>query len=78
MDALRRDLHTTRMRGYAVDDEQNTQGVTCAAVALPGRPGTPTAVSATMLTVRATTELSGSVVADLIALAGQLSRVTNV
>ncbi|USX54006.1 IclR family transcriptional regulator [Lentzea sp. HUAS12] len=75
---LRHDLDATRRRGYAVDDEQNTEGVTCAAVALPGRPGTPTAVSATMLTVRASAGLSESVVADLTALAGQLSRLTDV
>lgn len=77
MDALRRDLDATRERGYAVDDEQNTDGVTCVAVALPGESGTPTAVSATMLTVRVTTELREAVVSDLTALAGQLARLTS-
>lgn len=74
LDSLSRDLETTRLRGYAVDDEQNTEGVTCIGVAVPGRPGTPTAVSATMLTARATTGLREMLVRDLHELAEHLSR----
>ncbi len=74
MDALRRDLDSTRERGYAVDDEQNTEGITCVGVALPGDRATPVAVSATLLTARFTTELRECLVADLDALARHLAR----
>lgn len=73
MDALRRDLDSTRERGYAVDDEQNTEGVTCVAVALPGWQDTPTAVSATLLTARLTTRLREALVHDLSRIARELS-----
>lgn len=76
MDALRRDLDATRERGYAVDDEQNTEGVTCIGVAMPGSPQTPAAVSATMLTVRVSTELRETVVRDLSDLARELARLS--
>jgi DNA-binding IclR family transcriptional regulator len=76
-DALRRDLDTVRRCGYAVDDEQNTEGVTCISVALPGRQDAPTAVSATMLTARVTTEFRQAIAADLSTLANQLARLTN-
>jgi len=74
-DELRRDLEALRERGYAIDDEQNTEGVTCIGVAVPGSPETPTAVSATMLTARVTGELRGSLVRDLSDLARELSRL---
>ncbi len=76
MDALLRDLDATRERGYAVDDEQNTEGVTCVGVAVPSRGDTPTAVSATMLTARVTTTLRETVVRDLGDLAAQLAQFT--
>ncbi|WP_171074429.1 IclR family transcriptional regulator [Nonomuraea basaltis] len=76
MDALRRDLDSTRERGYAVDDEENTEGITCVGVALPGSRSTPTAVSATLLTARFTTRLRESLVEDLDALARRLARVS--
>lgn len=76
MDALRRDLDSTRERGYSVDDEQNTEGVTCIGVALPGTRQTPTAVSATLLTARLTTELRETLVRDLTRLAEELARLT--
>jgi DNA-binding IclR family transcriptional regulator len=75
MDDLRRDLDAVRERGYALDDEQNTEGVTCVGVAVPGLPETPTAVSATMLTARVTGDLRGSLVRDLSDLARELSRL---
>jgi DNA-binding IclR family transcriptional regulator len=76
-DELRRDLDKTRERGYALDDEQNTEGITCVSVALPGRPSTPTAVSATLLTARMTPELCNGLIADLTALAHELSRTAS-
>lgn len=76
MDALRGDLDTIRGRGYSVDNEENTDGVTCVGVALPGSRSTPTAVSATMLTGRVTTDLREALVEELTALAVQLSRLT--
>jgi DNA-binding IclR family transcriptional regulator len=74
MDALRRDLDSTRERGYAVDDEQNIEGVTCVGVAVPGRNDTPVAVSATLLTARLTTDLRESLVRDLTVAARELAR----
>jgi DNA-binding IclR family transcriptional regulator len=75
VEALRQDLAEIRERGYALDDEQNTEGVTCIGVAVPGSPETPTAVSATMLTARATGELQESLVRDLSDLVKELSRL---
>jgi DNA-binding IclR family transcriptional regulator len=74
--ALQADLDATRARGYAVDDEQNTEGVTCFGVALPGWSDPPTAVSTTLLTARVTTELREALVRDLTHLAHQLSALT--
>ncbi|MGN9840696.1 IclR family transcriptional regulator [Nonomuraea sp. H19] len=75
MDALRRDLDATRERGYSVDDEENTEGITCVGVALPGNRPTPVAVSATLLTARFTTRLRETLVEDLGSLAHRLGRV---
>lgn len=74
LDAVIRDLDATRERGYAVDDEQNTEGVTCVAVAFPGWRKAPAAVSATMLTVRCTPEVVDLLVRDLRTLAADLAR----
>ncbi|MEO6085445.1 MAG: IclR family transcriptional regulator [Umezawaea sp.] len=76
LESLRHDLDESRRRGYAVDDEQYTEGVTCFSVALPGQPGTPVAVSATMLTARVTDGLRDAVVADLCSLATRLGQLT--
>jgi IclR family transcriptional regulator, blcABC operon repressor len=69
------ELDRTRARGYAVDDEENTIGVVCFAVALPGtdRSGRQRAVSVTMLKARATEELRDAIVADLTELVGTLN-----
>ena len=71
---LRRELTQVRLRGYAIDDEQNTIGVTCFAVPVPtGRE--PIAVSTTLLTQRVRFELRERLIADLTSLARQLSSV---
>jgi DNA-binding IclR family transcriptional regulator len=74
VDELRHDLEMTRERGYAIDDEQNTEGITCLSVALPGQVETPAAVSVTLLTARLTPDLRKVLVAELISLARELSR----
>jgi DNA-binding IclR family transcriptional regulator len=76
IDDLRRDVEATRRRGYAVDDEQNTEGVVCVSVALPGA-RTPTAVSATLLAARMTEELRAGLVGDLTSLAAGLARTAS-
>lgn len=69
---LRKDLAQIRLRGYSIDDEQNTIGVTCFAVALIG-PSQPMAVSTTLLSQRVRPDLGLRLVDDLIALSRQLS-----
>ena len=71
IDDLRRDLAAIRQRGYAVDDEQNTIGVTCFGVALSGEQ--PTAVSTTLLSHRITPDLQEHIVGELTQLATQLA-----
>jgi DNA-binding IclR family transcriptional regulator len=72
VDDLRRDLLAVRERGYAIDDEQNTIGVTCFGVAL-STDQQPTAVSTTLLSQRITPELRDHLVRELTQLAAQLS-----
>jgi DNA-binding IclR family transcriptional regulator len=74
--ALRADVEATRARGYAVDDEQNTEGVTCLGVALPGWVDPPAAVSTTLLTARMTTDLREALVRDLTELARRLATLS--
>ncbi|WP_285742997.1 IclR family transcriptional regulator [Lentzea sp. NBRC 105346] len=72
---LRRDLFETRRRGYAIDREENTDGVTCFGIALAGGRSICAAVSVTILTVRLTQELQDALVVDLRRLADHLSIV---
>jgi DNA-binding IclR family transcriptional regulator len=79
--SLREDLDRIRRRGYAIDDQQNTDGVVCYGVALPHptgahTAGTRTAVSVTLLAARDNDELSAGLVADLRQLASHLARTT--
>ena len=75
VDELRRDLELTRERGHSLDDGQNTEGVACIGVAVPGSAAaTPPAVSATLLAVRLTDEMRESLVADLTSLARSLAQ----
>ncbi len=69
---LRRDLDRVREHGYAVDDEQNTIGVTCLGVAIPGAVR-PSAVSTTLLSQRVTPEVRAQLVAELQILASRLA-----
>lgn len=71
VDDLRRDIDAIRKRGYAVDDEQNTIGVTCFGVALAS--DQPTAVSTTLLSNRITPDLQNHIVQELGQLAAQLT-----
>jgi IclR family transcriptional regulator, blcABC operon repressor len=63
-----------RARGYAIDDEENTIGIVCYAVALRGHDpqARPRAVSATLLKARATDALRDALVDDLRRLAATL------
>ena len=70
--ALRKDLMAIRARGYAIDDEENTIGVTCFGVALPGAVP-PTAVSTTFVTQRLTSSFGEAIVRELTALAERLA-----
>ena len=72
VDDLRKDLMAIRARGYAIDSEENTIGVTCFGVALETE-YQPTAVSTTLLTQSISTELHAHLVEELRVLARQLS-----
>lgn len=72
VEELRADLVRTRERGYAVDDEQNTIGMTCFAVSVIGG-GTPVAVSTTLLSQRVTAERRDRLVSELRLLARSLA-----
>lgn len=71
-DGLRRDLALTRERGYSIDDEENTIGVTCFGVPIEGTTP-PMAVSTTLVTQRITASLGESLVRELTTLARQLA-----
>lgn len=71
--ALRADLAAIRERGWSVDDEQGVAGVICLGVAVTTTP-TPTAVSVTMISRRATPECRPRLVAELQVLARNLYR----
>ena len=73
VDQLRGDLDGVRERGYAIDDEQGVAGIRCFSVPV-GSPGTPTAVSVSLVADRSTPELETTLVAGLTRLAARLRR----
>jgi IclR family transcriptional regulator, blcABC operon repressor len=69
---LRRDLAGVRARGFAIDDEQNTIGVTCFGVPVPDS-GPTAAVSCTFVTQRLTNGFGEAIVVELQQLADRLA-----
>lgn len=61
------DVRQVRKRGYAIDDEENTEGIMCFSVALPwaGVQHAPRAVSVTLLKARVTKRLREQLLVDL-------------
>ncbi|MDM4763009.1 IclR family transcriptional regulator [Galbitalea sp. SE-J8] len=75
-DELLADLDAVSARGYAVDDQENTIGVTCFGVAVPGLRQS-VAVSTTLLSDRVTSRLRAQLINELQQLAAQLGGVTH-
>ena len=73
--ALLDDLDEVRLRGYAIDDEETSEGIVCLGVAIPpeGPSEARYAVSATLLKARADADRRAAVVADLCRLARLLT-----
>lgn len=76
MASLRKDLELSARRGYAVDDEQNTEGVSCFSVPVPSGPSRLVAVSATLLSARLTDQLRADIIRDLTEMARTLGQLT--
>ncbi|WP_177230157.1 hypothetical protein [Lentzea albida] len=72
---MKEDLELTARRGCAVDDQQNTEGVSCFGVAVPGDPSRSIAVGATLLSAGLTDRLCEDIVADLTELSRAVARV---
>ena len=72
---LMADLEEVRRRGFAIDDEENVEGVVCFGVVIPSRqPGEgPYAASITLLKARATLDRVPGLIDDLQWLAAELS-----
>lgn len=66
LDRLDRELALTRARGYAVDNEENTEGIRCLAVALPRADPPVDAVSLSVPVVRLSEERERQMVAELL------------
>jgi DNA-binding IclR family transcriptional regulator len=72
---LRRDLALTRQRGYAVDNEENTLGLRCFAVALHYREPATDAISASIPLARLSEAREAEIVEALRQVAGKVARV---
>jgi len=75
--AIREELRTTRSRGYAVDDEENVEGVRCVAAAVRDHRGDPVAAisvagPAIRVTKNSIPELALSVMGSAGAISGEL------
>ncbi|MGU3502245.1 IclR family transcriptional regulator [Mycobacterium sp. C31M] len=68
-------LDTARIRGYATDDQENTEGVRCFAVALRYSRPAQDAISASVPLARLTEERERGIVAALCAVGDKVSRV---
>ena len=73
--ALTADLEATRRRGYAVDNEENTLGLRCIAVALDYDDPVSDAISASIPIARLTPEREAEVIAALRQAADRIIRV---
>lgn len=74
-DALEAELEKTRERGYAVDNEENTLGLRCFAVALEYADPATDAVSASIPIARLTPEREAEIIAMLRAASDKITRV---
>ena len=66
LDQLQRELERTRARGYAVDNEENTEGIRCLAVALPRTDPPLDAISLSVPVVRLSKERERQMAAELL------------
>ncbi|MET0450837.1 MAG: IclR family transcriptional regulator [Mycobacterium sp.] len=73
--ALEEQLETARIRGYATDDEENTEGVRCFAVALGYTRPAQDAISASVPVARLTPERERVIVEALRSVGDKVSRV---
>jgi DNA-binding IclR family transcriptional regulator len=74
--ALRRELRTVRVRGYALDDEENEEGIRCVAAPVFGASGDPVAaVSVSGPAFRMTKEVIQNVMKkEVVEVAAEISR----
>lgn len=74
-DALQADVDLVRERGYAVDNEENTLGLRCFAIALPYAHPATDAISASIPVARLTPEREEEIVALLRGASDKIARV---
>jgi DNA-binding IclR family transcriptional regulator len=71
---LDRELARTRERGYALDNEENTEGIRCWAVTLPRTDPPIDALSISVPVMRLTDERAGLIATELVRVRGALAR----